>query len=86
MMTSAHYGRMRLGDCLMRDYYVGCSAEVINFMDAKCSGKQRCELDIPDNTLQKMQPCPKDLIAYLEATYTCVKGITYFLSHVTNYN
>lgn len=73
-MQSAKYGRMRLGECLMRDYYVGCAADVLTYLDAICSGRHVCQLDIPDNTLQKMQPCPKDLIAYLEATYTCIKG------------
>ena len=73
-MTSAHYGRMKLGRCLSRDYYVGCSANVLPQLDEKCSGKRTCNLEIPDTDLHKLQPCPKDLLAYLQASYKCIKG------------
>ena len=29
LMTSALYGRMKIGRCLTRDYYVGCRSDVI---------------------------------------------------------
>jgi len=74
LMLSSHYGRMRVGRCLSRDYYVGCSADVIIQMDRRCSGKARCRVTVPEPTLLKATPCPKDLVAYLEADYTCVKG------------
>ena len=74
LMLSSHYGRMRVGRCLSRDYYVGCSADVITEMDRRCSGKERCTVSVPEPTLLKATPCPKDLVAYLEADYTCVKG------------
>ena len=73
-MTRAVYGRMKLGRCLTRDYYVGCSADVLHYTDRRCSGRQRCTFPIPDTSLQQLQPCPKDLMAYLEASYLCVKG------------
>ena len=38
MMKSARYGRMRLGRCLTRNYYVGCSADVLPHLDTLCSG------------------------------------------------
>jgi len=76
LMLSSHYGRMRVGRCLSRDYYVGCSADVISQMDHRCSGKERCRVSVPEPTLLEATPCPKDLVAYLEADYTCVKGIT----------
>ena len=76
LMLSAHYGRMRVGRCLSRDYYVGCSADVIAEMDRRCSGKERCTVSVPEPTLLKVTPCPRDLVAYLEADYTCVKGKT----------
>ena len=73
-MTSAQYGRMKLGRCLSRDYYVGCSADVMPQLDEKCSGKRTCHLEIPDTDLHNLQPCPKDLLAYLQASYKCIKG------------
>ena len=30
LLKTARYGRMRLGRCLTRDYYVGCSADVLH--------------------------------------------------------
>ncbi len=40
------------------------------------TGRRSCEIAIPDPTLFQAQPCPKDLVAYLEAQYECVP-ITY---------
>ena len=74
LITSARYGRMKLGRCLSRDYYVGCSADVMPQADKICSGRHSCEMSIPDTSLHKLQPCPKDLLAYLEASYTCIQG------------
>jgi len=85
LMLSAHYGRMRVGRCLSRDYYVGCSADVITQMDRRCSGKERCRVSVPEPTLLKATPCPTDLVAYLEADYTCVKGIARQLPFLINY-
>lgn len=33
IMNQARYGRMMLGRCLKRNYYVGCSSDVIRHMD-----------------------------------------------------
>ena len=74
LMTHAQYGRMRLGMCLNRDYFVGCSADVLRHMDSRCSGRGSCTVNIPDPTLFQAQPCPQDLVAYLEADFTCVRG------------
>lgn len=76
MVTAARYGRMRLGQCVTRDYYLKCSADVITQVDKRCSGRRSCEFYVPDTTLQHLQPCPKDLMAYLEADYTCITGMT----------
>ena len=65
--------------CSFRDYYVGCKADVLSHMDERCSGRQECEVEIPDPVMFKDQPCPKDLVAYLEADYTCVKGRGQFI-------
>ncbi|KAK2160985.1 hypothetical protein LSH36_123g04032 [Paralvinella palmiformis] len=63
---------MRVGRCLSTDYYTGCQANVIDHMDERCSGRQRCTIRIPDPKLSVVQPCRKDLVAYLEADYDCV--------------
>ena len=60
---------------LCRDYgYVGCVANVRTHMDSRCSGRRSCEVRIPDLTLDRANPCPKDFKTYLEASYGCVKG------------
>lgn len=73
-METARYGRMNLGRCLSRDYMVGCAADVIRHADERCSGKHECVIKVPDETLHEVQPCPKDILAYMEAGYTCVPG------------
>lgn len=74
LMTSAYYGRMRVGRCVTRDYYIGCTADVIAVLDRKCSGRRNCRLPIPNTEMQRLQPCLADLMAYLEAEYQCVNG------------
>lgn len=74
MMEKARYGRMRKGRCLTSDIHVGCSLEVLVEVDRRCSGRQNCYIAIPDTVLHRLQPCPKDLLAYLEASYKCILG------------
>ena len=57
----------------------GCSVDALSHLDHICSGKQTCSLDIPDEALHKMQTCPKEIMSYLEADYSCVKGIAVFV-------
>ena len=73
MMTSAVYGRMRIGRCVKQDYgFIGCSADVLRFADRLCSGRQICQFPVAD--LHGNQPCPDDLTPFLEASYRCVPG------------
>lgn len=74
IMEEARYGRLQLGRCVTRDYgFLGCSASVLDLLDRSCSGQRSCQFSIP--TLRDLvQPCPKDLTSYLEASYTCVTG------------
>ena len=72
-MKEARYGRMRVGRCQPRDYFVGCSADVTSIMHARCSGHQNCSIPIPDPDMFAATPCNKDLVSYLEADYECVK-------------
>jgi len=74
LMTSARYGRMRFGRCMREDHgSVGCSADVLAHLDRRCSGRRTCQLSIPDATLHVNHPCPKELMPYLEASYSCVR-------------
>ena len=73
-MERARYGRMKMGRCLNRNYMVSCSADVIKEADQRCSGLQECVIKVPDEAMHEAQPCPKDVMAYLEAAYSCVPG------------
>ena len=74
MMESARYGQMKIGKCVKRDFsYLGCAANVLTHMDSLCSSKRECSVTIPDQTLRDMRPC-SELEAYLQASYSCVKG------------
>jgi len=80
LMEHAQYGRMRINRCLTRDYYVGCTADVIAQLDQKCSGRRHCHVTVPDHTLLQALSCPKDLVAYLEADFTCIRGTSIIIS------
>ena len=74
-MRNATYGRMRLGDCVELNLgYIGCGANVLPVTDRICSGRQQCEIRVPDKALQEESTCMKELRAYLEASYSCVPG------------
>jgi hypothetical protein len=75
VMTRALYGRMKISRCVKLDYgHLGCVADVLELADARCSGRRRCEIRIPDPEFARNKPCPEDLKPYLEAGYKCVKG------------
>jgi len=72
LMTSASYGRMRLGRCIVGDYNIGCSTSVLAYMHGQCTGRPAC--DVPVRNLVDTHPCQRDFMSYLEATYTCIEG------------
>ena len=85
-MTSARWGRMKTGRCLnihpkllasVSDdpMFLGCSEDVLSLMDQKCSLKPTCDVVVPNPDLDKVTPCYEDQTRYLEASYTCVKGM-----------
>ena len=78
LITSAFYGRMRVGRCVPYDYYVGCSTDVFDHLASRCSARQRCVVPIPAPELFKVHPCRKDLVAYMDASYQCVPGLLDF--------
>ena len=75
IVTSAKYGRMKLGRCVKTDFgFVGCSRDVLDLVDKKCSGRRRCAINVPDPMFEEMRPCNQEFKSYLEAAYACVKG------------
>ena len=86
VMTSARWGRMKTGRCLnihpklMASFsndpmFLGCSEDVLSLLDQKCSSKPTCDVVVPNPDLDEVTPCYEDQTRYLEASYTCVKGI-----------
>ena len=77
VMSSARYGRMQPGRCVSRSYgAIGCSTDVLGHLDLVCSGRQSCQLVVPDERLREIRPCPIDFAAYLEISYRCVSGMS----------
>ncbi|ELU10132.1 hypothetical protein CAPTEDRAFT_219487 [Capitella teleta] len=77
IMTSARYGRMKLGRCLETSYgSEGCQVTALSIMDRKCSGRPSCEVKISDLVSELDTPCKRDLRSYMDASYRCVPVIT----------
>ncbi|KAK2139458.1 hypothetical protein LSH36_1776g00057, partial [Paralvinella palmiformis] len=50
----ARYGRMNLGRCIKEAYgYLGCQSDVLNLVDRWCSGRQRCQVEVPNLDLDQ---------------------------------
>ena len=80
-MAGARYGRMKLGRCVKQDLgELGCHADVTELMDDVCSGRQSCSVVVPNPDLDRHKTCSSELTSYLEASYTCKRGlkITFF--------
>lgn len=73
ILETVRYGRMDYGTCLTSDIHIGCHANVLTQTDLRCSGQSSCKLEIPDSQLHEISACPKDQLAYVEASYQCVK-------------
>jgi len=87
VMTSARWGRMKTGRCLKINpkrlaanrndpMFLGCYEDVLSILDVKCSSKPACDVVVPSPDLDTITPCYEDITRYLEASYTCVKGIS----------
>jgi len=75
VVTSARYGRMRVGRCVPVDYFTGCAVDVLPALERRCSGWKHCSVAVSDRQLFRVQPCRKDLVAYLELAYRCISGM-----------
>ena len=76
VMTSAEYGHMSLGRCLVKeDQYLGCSNDVMSTFDRWCSGRKTCDFGIPNDELEEMNNnCLHFLTKYLKLDYACLSG------------
>ena len=71
----AVYGRMRVGQCVRTNFgFVGCSVDVLDVVDARCSGHATCQFDVVEPTFKNRRPCNVELKNYLEVEYACVRG------------
>ena len=85
-MQSATHGRMQTGRCLQGEnskfmeankddpQYLGCSVDVLAILDRRCSGKNQCDIRLPDGELANAKPCYEGLQMFLEAQYSCING------------
>ena len=85
VVERATYGRMSdAGRCIVvsRELnalkndprFLGCSKDVLDYMDGKCSGREECDVLVGEAELQRNNPCYPELAMYLAASYTCVVG------------
>ena len=93
IITHAWYGRMKIGECVKRDYgLLGCAENQLSTLDKRCSGKAECSISIPDHEMTADIPCIEELSPYLEARYICQKGNSVYVSStekgtlLTNYH
>lgn len=80
LMRSAEYGRMRVGQCISSDAYgnMGCRLDILTLMDSVCSGRHSCDISVTtilDSLDDDSLPCLSQLRGYMEASYSCVRGI-----------
>ena len=83
-MRRATYGRMRIGKCIEAEEdvlangndprYLGCSVDVLDILDSRCSGEAQCDVSVNDQELGNTKPCYKSLRMHLEASYSCAGG------------
>ena len=60
------------------DYCLTCVPDVLDILDKRCSGRQTCiVVAVVDPDIQLTNACDQDLARYLEASYTCVKGMSF---------
>ena len=53
--------------------FLGCSTDVLAYLDRKCSGRHECDVHIAEVELTET-PCYPGLTMYLEAAFICVSG------------
>ena len=75
MISSARYGRMHIGRCVLTDYgHVGCTVDVLSSTDRMCSGRRSCTITVPHADFDALHPCPGEFKTFLEISYECISG------------
>jgi len=76
IVTEARYGLVSLGRCLQADFgYVGCFADVLDYIGAKCSGRRACQQQVPDRFMKEAAArCRPEFNGFLYAAYKCIDG------------
>jgi len=54
--------------------YMGCFEDVVQLVNARCSGRPDCEIRIPDPEMEKTNPCYRHMAKYMQVTYHCIRG------------
>jgi hypothetical protein len=75
LMSWAAFGRMATGRCMPQDYgHSGCQVDVLPFIDARCSGRRRCSVEVIDVMKLGLKPCQEGFSSFLKVSYSCHKG------------
>lgn len=77
LMTSALYGRMEVGRCISEDLSVGCSANVLMYMDTWCTMRASCNVSV--RNFVDIHPCQRDFTSFLKAAFRCIRGRHFLL-------
>ncbi|ELU11885.1 hypothetical protein CAPTEDRAFT_192915 [Capitella teleta] len=71
VVQSASLGVPHVGRCPQVDIgVVGCSVDVLSFMDYRCSGRPSCQVSLPDDQMDA-SGCPPDAKDFLLVEYQC---------------
>ena len=83
LIQKAHYGRKSIGKCINRknideDFikkpgYINCYSDVRDMIELQCAGKQSCDITV--SKINAKTNCNEDFKFYLEAEFTCIRGI-----------
>lgn len=85
IIRKAVYGRMSHDSRCLQDEeevpalkndpkHTGCFEDVMQLVNARCSGQSDCEIRVPDPEMEKTNPCYRYTVKYLEIDYRCVKS------------
>lgn len=85
VIEKAVYGRHQIGKCISAEEaafsqesnYFGCSADVLDIVNSKCSGRKQCQIRVPDSDLERTRTCMTGLLMFLEVSYKCLEGNTH---------
>ena len=83
LIQKAHYGRKSIGRCINKENidkdfmkkpgYINCYSDVQDMVELQCAGKQSCDVSV--SKINAKTNCNEDFKFYLEAEFSCIKGI-----------